>query len=126
MENKRIRVGGIAVLFTVVMVSAAVFAVLTLLTAGSDLRTANSYGQHVAVLYESENRGEDWLAAANAYLDGSTPLPENTRLEDGVLETEIAGDAMTLRIRMDAGTREILQWSCQAQWVPEEDVELWK
>ena len=100
MEHRRIRVGSIAVLFTVVVVCAAIFAVLTLVTAGSDLRTARSYEQRVEALYECENLGERG--------------------------TEITLGPMQLTARVDAATGALLEWSCTALWEPEEDLDLWK
>ena len=83
MEHRRIRVGSIAVLFTVVVVCAAIFAVLTLVTAGSDLRTARSYEQRVEALYECENLGEQWLAGVITNEEGRTLQVETAFLESG-------------------------------------------
>lgn len=126
MEHRRIRVGSIAVLFTVVVVCAAIFAVLTLVTAGSDLRTARSYEQRVEALYECENLGERWLAQVSGYLEGRQELPENTWESGGQLGTEITLGPMQLTARVDAATGALLEWSCNAMWEPEEDLDLWK
>ena len=126
MEHRRIRVGSIAVLFTVVVVCAAIFAVLTLVTASSDLRTARSYEQRVEALYECENLGEQWLAQVSGYLEGLQELPENTWESGGELGTEITLGPMQLTARVDAATGALLEWSCNALWEPEEDLDLWK
>lgn len=126
MEHRRIRVGSIAVLFTVVVVCAAIFAVLTLVTASSDLRTARSYEQRVEALYACENLGEQWLAQVSGYLAGSQALPENTWQNGGELGTEITLGPMQLTARVDADTGALLEWSCTALWEPEEDLDLWK
>ena len=126
MEHRRIRVGSIAVLFTVVVVCAAIFAVLTLVTAGSDLRTARSYEQRVEALYECENLGERWLAQVSGYLEGRQELPENTWEDRGQLGTELPWGPMRLTARVDAATGAILEWNCNALWEPEEDLDLWK
>ena len=126
MEHRRIRVGSIAVLFTVVVVCAAIFAVLTLVTAGSDLRTARSYEQRVEALYECENLGEQRLAGVNGYLSGRQALPENTWEDGGQLGTEITLGPMKLTARVDAATGAVLEWRCAALWEPEEDWNLWK
>lgn len=126
MEHRRIRVGSIAVLFTVVVVCAAIFAVLTLVTASSDLRTARSYEQRVEALYECENLGEQWLAQVSGYLEGLQELPENTWENQGALGTEITWGPMRLTARVDAATGAVLEWSCNALWQPEEDLDLWK
>ena len=126
MEHRRIRVGSIAVLFTVVVVCAAIFAVLTLVTAGSDLRTARSYEQRVEALYECENLGEQWLAQVSGYLEDCQELPENTWESGGELGTEITWGPMQLTARVDTATGALLEWSCTALWEPEEDLDLWK
>ena len=126
MEHRRIRVGSIAVLFTVVVVCAAIFAVLTLVTASSDLRTARSYEQRVEALYECENLGEQWLAQVSGYLEGLQELPENTWENQGALGTEITWGPMRLTARVDAATGAVLEWNCNALWQPEEDLDLWK
>lgn len=126
MEHRRIRVGSIAVLFTVVVVCAAIFAVLTLVTASSDLRTARSYEQRVEALYECENLGEQWLAQVSGYLEGRQELPENTWEDQGALGTEITWGPMRLTARVDAATGAVLEWNCNALWQPEEDLDLWK
>ena len=126
MEHRRIRVGSIAVLFTVVVVCAAIFAVLTLVTASSDLRTARSYEQRVEALYECENLGERLLAQVSGYLEGLQELPENTWEDQGALGTEITWGPMRLTARVDAATGAVLEWNCNALWQPEEDLDLWK
>lgn len=126
MEHRRIRVGSIAVLFTVVVVCAAIFAVLTLVTASGDLRTAHSYAERVEALYACENLGQQWLAQVDGYLADGGELPENTWERVGELGTQITRGPMRLTARVDAATGALLEWSCCALWEPEEDLELWK
>lgn len=126
MENRRFRVGSVAVLFTVVLLCVSIFAALTVTTALADEKTAQRYGQHVYRQYACENLGQQWLAQARAYQMGRGPLPENTRQEaGGSLSTCILGDAMELNIRLDQkGNLE--RWSCTAQWQPEDNLQLWQ
>lgn len=126
MENRRFRVGSVAVLFTVVLLCVSIFAALTVTTALADEKTAQRYGQHVSRQYACENLGQEWLAQARAFQMGLGLLPENTSQEaDGSLNTTIAGDSMELTIRLNqAGTLE--RWSCTAQWQPEEIWQLWQ
>lgn len=126
MEHRRIRVGSIAVLFTAVMVCTAIFAVLTLVTADSDLRTATRYQRRVEALYECENLGERWLAQVGGYLAGEQPLPEDTWEENGELCTDILWGDMKLTARVDKETGRLRMWSCTALWEAEEEMELWK
>lgn len=124
MENRRFRVGSVAVLFTVVLLCVAIFAALTVTTALADEKTAQRYGQHVSRQYACENLGQQWLAQARAFQMGLGPLPENTQQEDGSLSTRIQGEGMELTIRLDSqGNLE--RWSCTALWQPEESWQLW-
>jgi len=126
MENRRFRVGSVAVLFTVVLLCVAIFAALTVTTALADERTAQRYGEHVYRQYACENLGQQWLAQARAYQAGLGPLPENTRQEaDGGLSVSIQGDSMELRIRLSP-EGQLEQWSCTPQWQPEEHWQLWQ
>lgn len=126
MENKRFRVGSVAVLFTVVLLCVAIFAALTVTTALADEKTAQRYGQHVQQQYACENLGQQWLAQARAWQLGLAPLPEDTVQEaDGSLSTCIISDSMELRIRLD-GEGCLRQWSCAAQWQPAEHWQLWQ
>lgn len=128
MNSRRLRLGSIAVLFTVAIVCVAVFAALTVMTARSDYRVAEQYGRHIEALYGCENLGQRWLAGADAYLKGMGPLPENTEAEGDVLQTTLSSGSMELRIRL-RGTEsgyEILQWSCTTRWEPDQNLNLWE
>lgn len=128
MEKKRFQVGSIAVLFSVVVLCVAVFAVLTVVTAASDYRVARQYGDHVQSLYRCENRGQAWLARVDAWLAGQGELPEDTSLSGSQVETEIMEDGMKLAIRLEITENgyEIRQWSCTTQWQPEQQWNLWQ
>ena len=126
MENRRFRVGSVAVLFTVVLLCVAIFAALTVTTALADEKTAQRYGPHVQQQYACENLGQQWLAQARAFQLGLGPLPEDTaQTENGGLSTCICSGSMELRIRLD-GTGRLEQWSCAALWQPEEHWQLWQ
>ena len=128
MENKRFRVGSIAVLFAVVVLCVAIFGTLTVVTAVSDARVAERYGQHVKQLYECENEGQRWLAQADAWLKMGSDLPENTRVEGEIMETEIISGSMRLEIRLEIHGQdyEILRWSCTGLWQPDDSLNLWQ
>lgn len=126
MENRRFRVGSVAVLFTVVLLCVAIFAALTVTTALADEKTARRYGQHVQQQYACENLGQQWLAQARAYQLGLGPLPEDTlREEDGGISTCIRSGNMELSIRLSAEGR-VERWRCAAQWQPAEHWQLWQ
>ena len=128
MEKKRFQVGSIAVLFSVVALCVAVFALLTVVTAASDYRVSRQYGDHVQALYQCENRGQLWLAQVDAWLAGEGALPEGAQVSGDRIETEIPEGSLKLQIRLsitNAGY-EIQRWSCTTQWQPAEQWNLWQ
>ena len=123
MDGKQFRTGSIAVLFVVIMLCVAVLSVLTVSTAASDRRTAQRYGEYVQRLNECQNAGQQWLAEADAYINGLGALPDNTASDGGELSTVIENGAMTLKIRLAVrgSSCEIMEWDCQNDWQPEEE-----
>ena len=128
MEKKRFQVGSIAVLFSVVVLCVAVFAVLTVVTASSDYRVARQYGDHVQSLYRCENRGQEWLSRVDAWLAGQGALPEDTHVSGSQVETEILEDGVKLTVRLviTEDGYEISQWSCTTLWQPAQQWNLWR
>lgn len=127
MRKKRFQVGSVAVLFSVVALCVAVFALLTVVTAASDARVARQYGDHIQGLYGCENLGQQWLARMDGWMAGQEPLPEGTRISEDFAETEIQDGSRTLciRLRFTQSGYEISRWSCTTQWQPEDDWNLW-
>lgn len=126
MENRRFRVGSMAVLFTVTLLCVAIFAALTVTTALADEKTALRFGEHVQQQYACENLGQQWLARADAFQKGLEPMPEETVLgEDGSLSTCIRYGSMELNICLDR-TGRLVRWDCAARWQPEEHWQLWQ
>lgn len=127
MENKRFRVGSIAVLFTVVVLCVAIFGCLTVATANSDIRTARRYAQHVSQRTQMENLGQAWLSRADAWLRFGGELPENAVLEGDELKAQLTQDTMKLDIclKIQGTTYEITRWSCTGIWQPDDSWNLW-
>ena len=127
MRKKRFQVGSVAVLFSVVTLCVAVFALLTVVTAASDARVARQYGDQIQGLYSCENLGQQWLARMDGWLTGQEPLPEGTRISEDFAETEIQDENRTLciRLRLTQSGYEISRWSCTTQWQPQNNSNLW-
>ncbi len=123
MGAKQFRIGSVSVLFAVVMLCMSVFAVLTVATAKADQSTARRYGEYIRRLNRCQNEGQQWLAEADAYLNGKGDLPQNTEATDKELSTQLQSGEMQLTIRLTAqdGKYEIRQWSCSRQWEAETD-----
>lgn len=128
MENKRFRVGSIAVLFAVVVLCVAIFGCLTVVTANSDIRIARRYAQHVTEAAAIENAGQRWLADADAWIQFGGEMPENAVLEGDELSAELTHSTMKLEIRLKIlnGTYEITRWSCTGTWQPDDSWNLWQ
>lgn len=115
MENKRFRVGSIAVLFAVVILCVAVFGALTVATAAQDLRRSQRYADHVAQQYACENLGHAWLAEQT----GAPGETASTTVQTEDMQLEI-------RIRFEETGTVVERWSCTAKWAGADGWELWE
>ena len=128
MRKKRFQVGSVAVLFSVVVLCVAVFAVLTVLTASSDMHLSRQYGEHVRSQYACENLGQRWLGEIDGWIAGKNALPDGTEVNGNTVRTEIMEGTSVLNIRLTlSGTGyEIDRWSCTTQWQPDEGLTVWQ
>lgn len=128
MRKKRFQVGSVAVLFSVVVLCVAVFAVLTVLTASSDMRLSRQYGEHVRSQYACENLGQQWLGEIDGWIAGKNALPDGTEVSGSTVQTEIIKGTSVLNIHLTlsgAGYK-IDRWSCTTQWQPDEGLKVWQ
>ena len=128
MRKKRFQVGSVAVLFSVVVLCVAVFAVLTVLTASSDARLSRQYGEHVRSQYACENLGQQWLGEIDGWIAGKNALPDGTEVNGNTVQTEIIEGTSVLNIRLtlSGAGYEIDRWSCTTQWQPDEGLKVWQ
>ena len=128
MRKKRFQVGSVAVLFSVVVLCVAVFAVLTVLTASSDARISRQYGEHVQNQYACENLGQQWLSEIDGWIAGKNALPDGTEVNGNTVRTEIMEGTSVLNIRLTlSGTGyEIDRWSCTTKFQPDESMKVWQ
>ena len=128
MRKKRFQVGSVAVLFSVVLLCVAVFAVLTVLTASSDMRLSRQYGEHVRSQYACENLGQQWLSEIDGWIAGKNALPDGTKVNGNSVQTEIIKETSVLNIRLtlSGAGYELDRWSCTTQWQPDEGLKVWQ
>lgn len=127
MNRKRFRIGSVAILFAVIVLCVAIFAVLTVVTARSDLRTAEQYSAHVQAIGRCRSEANRWLAQMDALIvSGSLSpenLPANTRLEGSQISASLHAGNVTLTARLEllpGNTYRITRWTVTTDW--EEDL----
>lgn len=128
MRKKRFQVGSVAVLFSVVVLCVAVFAVLTVLTASSDMRLSRQYGEHIRSQYACENLGQRWLGEIDGWIAGKNALPDGTEVNGNMVQTEIINGTSVLNIRLTlrGAGYEIDRWSCTTKFQPDESMKVWQ
>lgn len=128
MRGKRLNIGSIAILFTVVMLCVSIFAALTVATAAAEARTARQYADYVQRLNQCEAAGQQWLAEADGWTKGLGPLPEGAQQTETELWGQVErGDmTLTIRLRLQDGGYEIAQWQLNTQWQPQQQLQLWR
>ncbi len=136
MERKTSQSGSVTILFAVILVCVTVLAALCVATARADRAQSDNYAAYVGRIYACESEGQRWLAVVDAALAQYGPdvnageLPEGTEIENGEIGVTLAGERMTLTIRLrvlrGGGARyEILAWERQAVWQQDTALDLW-
>ncbi len=116
MKNSRLRLGPLALLFTVIMVCVATMGMLSLSNAEADLRMAVRYANTVTYRYELEKEGQLYLRDVN---EGVT----------NELSKTVYLDEYRLIIELDKGDSEYYPtvWKLEKIWNREDDVgHLWE
>lgn len=128
MRTKRFQVGSVAVLFSVVVLCVAVFAVLTVLTASSDMRLSRQYGEHIRSQYACENLGQQWLGEIDGWIAGKNALPDGTEVNGSTVQTEIINgtSVFNIRLTLSGAGYEIDRWSCTTKFQPDESMKVWE
>lgn len=128
MKEKRFHIGSVAVLFSVVAICMAIFCTLTMMTAISDAKSSQRYGEHLQAVYRCENLGQLWLSQVDAHLKTGAALPENTVVEGSTIRTEIISDGIRLEILLETSGEDytIRRWSCATLWESEDSWSLWQ
>ena len=134
--RRNVRLGTIAVLFTVVVLCVSVLAVLSVATVRADRAMSQRYAQQVTARSELENEGQRWLRqvldAVEAHGAALTEadLPDGTALDGQTVRTTLSTGERTLTAEVELdfdgaslGYR-ILSWVNAADWEEDEQVEV--
>jgi hypothetical protein len=131
MEAKKVRLGSISLLVTVILLCVIVLAVLSISTVRGDLLLAERTADSVSGWYELQNDGQRWLAqvdqvlAQHSWEDCDGYLPEGTSRENDRIAATLRSDGRTLQIELiqDQNTSyRIAKWVESTDW--EEDMSL--
>ena len=134
--RRNVRLGTIAVLFTVVVLCVSVLAVLSVATVRAERVMSQRYAQQVTARSELENEGQRWLRqvlnAAEAHGAALTEadLPENTTLDGQTVRTTLTtgGRTLTAEVELDfdgaSPDYRILSWVNAADWEEDEQVKV--
>jgi hypothetical protein len=133
---RRVRLGTVSVLFTVVVLCISVLAVLSVATVRADKAMAERYAQQMTERSELENQGQQWLKAVDSALQekgtalSQTDLPEGTQLDGTQVQTVCTSESRILTITLELnfdGTMpsySITAWDNSAQWEEDTQVEV--
>ena len=130
MDTKKVRLGSISILMSVILLCVAVLAVLSVTSARADDVMARRYASWTSAYYELQNEGQAYYQSLDeAVLSGQDPeaiLLESGAVpdENGVYVKVIARDEMTLTIHMELadGNIRVLGAETDTNW--EEDTSM--
>ena len=118
--NGSVRLGPLALIFTIITMCLSVLAILTFTTARADLRVAEKYAQTVQQEYALEAQGQRFLQTA------AQQQPD----DDGAVHMQIQQDGSELNITLqpaENGAFAVSQWRIQHQWVQDTTITgLWQ
>lgn len=130
MDTKKVRLGSISILLSVVILCVTVLAVLSLTSARADALMAERFGDQTKSYYELQAEGQAFLAEADEMIRKGSfeTAATNTEMdEDGNLVRVIEKDSMKLTIVLakddtsEAGYQ-VLSYRTEVLW--EEDLTL--
>ena len=133
MNEKRVRLGSIAILFVVIILCVAVVSVLAVSTVRADRAMTERYAQQVEERTQLQNMGQRWLSEVDAALQSTgasltqEDLPAGTTLEDGRIRAELTTENRVLKavLALDGeGGYQIVTWADSARWEEDEQLEL--
>lgn len=135
METKKVRLGSISLLVTVILLCVIVLAVLSISTVRGDLLLAEHTAESVSDWYELQNDGQRWLAQVDQVLsqhpweecDGY--LPEGTSRDEDQIAVTLNREGRTLQIELvrdEDASYHIARWVETTDWEEETSLNLFQ
>ncbi|MDO4459263.1 MAG: hypothetical protein Q4C42_04120 [Clostridia bacterium] len=128
MNNHRIRLGSVTLLFVVVIVCAAVISLLSAQTARADLLLSEKYATETEEFYTLENMAQEKLAVIDASLKSGSGLPEGAVQNKNTINFEIRSDSRVLEaeLLLDANSGyTITKWTNTGIWEINDSIKVW-
>ncbi|MBE6010661.1 MAG: hypothetical protein E7236_08390 [Lachnospiraceae bacterium] len=128
--SHKMRLGPIAIFFTIVAAVLATLAILTVSTSRADVVLAERFAQTTSIRYALEADGNRFLAALEEAPEDAASLEGVTILENGNYQYTTQRDAYHLTVEVtpgpDQGTYEIVSWKIGKDWDEKDAMgELW-
>lgn len=136
--KKRLRLGSITVLFSVIIIAVAVLSLISEETARADLAVAERYAVEVAERNELINLGEEKLVMIDDILKNSKSLsdislPQNAKWsedENDVIEINLSDEERELLIKLkvdisDNISYDIVSYRINGKWTEDDKLNLW-
>jgi len=124
MRQEPVRLGPFALLLTVISVCMAVLAVLSMSTAGADMRLSERYADMVAVRYELECEGQRYLAAVRSDPSEISGEPDESGVYYRIFEN--GQSRLTVGLRPGEGGAEVVCWKHERSWDEDTQMHLWQ
>lgn len=133
MERKRYSVASAMVLFVVVFLCIAVFAILNIMTARAGLKVAERYASHVSDVYACQTKGMETADLIVSMTENYGVLTQES-MPDGC---EINGDEITvtarengvecfIRMKFTENGAEIVETRINTMWQEDDSLNLWR
>lgn len=118
--SHKMRLGPIAIFFTIVAAVLATLAILTVSTSRADVVLAERFAQTTSIRYALEADGNRFLAALEDAPEEAASLEGVTVLENGNYQYTAQRDAYHLTIEVtsapDGGSYEVVSWKMGKDW----------
>ena len=131
MRHIPIKLGPLALLFTVISICMTTLGILSFATARADWNLAQKYADTVQTRYALEAEGQRFLQAAEEALKEEKALEEldsAERDDAGTVWRTFQEGEFRLRVGIvsEDGNLRVVSWRIQKEWAPEEDLNLWQ
>lgn len=139
MESKKVRVGSVSLLFTVIMICVVVLSILSISTVRADWSLSQRTAESVSSWYDLQNEGQRWLSQLDGVLrkhpwkDCDAFLPEGARRKGNAIETVLEQDNRSLHIEVrqanlkKEGVRfHVVRWREVVDWEDDQTMKLFQ